>query len=289
MIILTGAGGFIGSVILKYFNQQGIDDICIVDDLPTGNQFKNLIGKKYRNLYSTKENLIDFSKVDCIIHFGANSSTIETDWMRIYHSNVISTRYWSDISRKNNIKFIFASSAAIYGNGQGPENHYAFSKLLGEQSVSDGVILRLFNVYGPNEYHKGRMASTIYHWYHQIKENNHIKIFNNSKNYKRDFIWVEDVAKTVYYFYKNYFPGIYDLGTGISSSFYDLSDILLKQFLNVERIFIEMPKDLVCQYQKNTIADVSSLEKIGIDTKTFCRLDDGVVNYLNFLKEDIYY
>ena len=204
MIALTGAGGFIGSVILGYLNKQGIKDVYLFDDLPTGDQYKNLVGKQYLGLHSTKEIVTDIADFECVIHFGANSSTIERDWSSIYQSNVLSTRRWHDLCRENKIKFIFASSAAVYGNGAGPLNHYAFSKLASEQEITDGVILRLFNVYGPNEYHKGRMASTPYQWHTQLSKTKSINIFENSSEYFRDFIYVEDVARTVYHFLNNY-------------------------------------------------------------------------------------
>lgn len=288
MIVLTGAAGFIGSVILKHLNRQGLDNICIVDDLPYENQFKNLVGKKYDKLFSTKDISLNDSDIDCIIHFGANSSTLEKDWMRIYHSNVVSTRYWYDIAEKNNAKFIFASSAAVYGNGNGPENHYAFSKSISECEIQNSVILRLYNVYGPNEYHKGRMASTIFHWYNQIKSNNNFKIFENSENYKRDFIWVEDVANTVLYFYKNYIPGTYDLGTGRSSSFMDVADAVSFNLNDAEKIFIPMPDDLKKQYQLHTRADINALKNAGIDTESFIDLNTGIRKYIDYLNNRKY-
>jgi ADP-L-glycero-D-manno-heptose 6-epimerase len=285
MIILTGAGGFIGSVILGYLNRQGIRDICLFDDLPTGDQFKNLIGKDYLGLYSTKEFVLDTKNIDAVIHFGANSSTLERDWKSIYETNVASTRYWHDLCAENGIKFIFASSAAIYGNGQGPLNHYAFSKLASEKEINRGVILRLFNVYGPNESHKGRMASTPYHWYQQAKTDSSIKVFENSDQYLRDFIWVEDVAYTVYYFLENYKEGIYDLGTGVAQSFEHVADQCASQ-LAVKKTYIPMPDDLKAQYQKKTCASVDYLESAGVNVKKFVQIEDGIKEYYQYLNLD---
>jgi len=285
MIILTGAGGFIGSVILGYLNKQGIRDICLFDDLPTGDQFKNLIGKDYLGLYSTKEFVLDTKNIDAVIHFGANSSTLERDWKSIYETNVASTRYWHDLCEENDIKFIFASSAAIYGNGQGPLNHYAFSKLASEKEINRGVVLRLFNVYGPNESHKGRMASTPYHWYQQAKTDSLIKVFENSDQYLRDFVWVEDVAYTVYYFLENYKEGIYDLGTGVAQSFEHVADQCASQ-LAVKKTYIPMPDDLKAQYQKKTCASVDYLESAGVNVKKFVQIEDGIKEYYRYLNLD---
>lgn len=282
MIALTGAGGFIGSVILGYLNKQGITDVFIFDDLPTGDQFKNLIGKKHRGIYSTNDYVLDLKDFDAVIHFGANSSTLERDWTNIYKTNVASTRQWHDLCLENNTKFIFASSAAVYGNGAGPLNHYAFSKLASEQEITNGVVLRLFNVYGPNEYHKGRMASTPYHWYKQLVEGNQIKLFEGSDQYYRDFIYVEDVARTVYHFLNNYKEGIYDLGTGVSCSFENLAD---KCLLNMpgKKFYVPMPEDLKNQYQKNTCAQVKELEDAGVNVKNFLDINEGIKEYFNYL------
>jgi len=283
MIALTGAGGFIGSVILKYLNDCGINDIYCFDDLPTRDQFKNLVGKKFLGLHSTKEIITDCKNFDCVIHFGANSSTLERDWSSIYTTNVLSTRRWHDLCRENGIKFIFASSAAVYGNGSGPLNHYAFSKAVSEREITNGVILRLFNVYGPNEYHKGRMASTIYHWFHQIKNTGKIKIFENSDRYHRDFIWVEDIAKTVLHMIENYQEGIYDLGSGVSTSFETVADCLIKE-IGGEKEYIPMPDDLKDQYQSNTLADMSYVKNLGIDLDSFTNIDQGIRKYCGFLE-----
>lgn len=283
MIVLTGAGGFIGSVVLGYLNQHGLDDIIIFDDLPTGDQYKNLVGKKYRSLHSTDEMLIDPSGIDFVIHIGANSSTLEKDWSKIYITNVHSTRMWNKFCLENNIPFIFTSTAAIYGNGAGPLNHYAFSKQVSENEIT-GVILRLFNVYGPNEYHKGRMASTIYHWYQQIQETGQVNIFENSNLFRRDFIWVEDVAKTILHFMRNYQPNVYDLGTGQSRDFETLADILCDTCNTGTKTFIEMPNDLKSQYQIETKADTMLLSEAGINVDDFLTIEQGVLKYVEYLK-----
>jgi len=274
MIALTGAGGFIGSVILGYLNQQGISDVVLFDDLSIGDQYKNLVGKEYISLHSTEEIFNSPDEVECVIHVGANSSTLERDWTSLYKTNVLSTRKWNQFCIRNDIPFIFTSSAAVYGNGAGPLNHYAFSKLTSENEI-DGVILRLFNVYGPNEYHKGRMASTIYHWYQQEE----LTLFNNSTNYIRDFIYVEDVAKVVYHFIQNYKPGTYDIGTGKGVSFDTVADIVGKP-----KQYIDMPEDLKAQYQTNTCADVGALSGSGFDVGSLHSVEQGILEYYKYLK-----
>lgn len=287
MIVITGAGGFIGSVLIGYLNTLGITNLVLFDDLPTGDQFKNLVGKKFISLHSTEEYFQDSNGVECVIHLGANSSTLEKDWNSLYRTNVLSTRVWSRFCLQNEIPFIFASSAAVYGNGAGPLNHYAFSKQLSENEV-DGVILRLFNVYGPNEYHKGRMASTIYHWYQQTRATNSIELFVGSDQMIRDFIYVEDVAKIIYYFMENYKPGVYDIGTGNSASFETLADVLVKE-TNADKLYIDMPTDLTQQYQRYTCANLGNLIEAGFDTKQLRAIADAVPEYCRYLKTDQIY
>lgn len=289
MIILTGAGGFIGSVVLGYLNSQRVTDIIIVDDLPYENQYKNLIGKQYNRLVSIDDiDAID-ENITGVIHIGANANTLETNWSSIYATNVKSTRKWNVFCKQRKIPFIFTSSASVYGNGTGPMNQYAFSKLLSENEV-EGVVLRLFNVYGPNEYHKGRMASTILHWFNQIKETEEITIFENSKNYFRDFVWVEDIAKTIYHFmFENYQPGIYDLGSGSSMDFETVADLVISNTNKGKKRFVDMPDDLKKQYQINTLADTKSLTKSGLDVKSFTQVHEGIAAYIDYLAKDRYY
>ena len=289
MIVLTGAGGFIGSVVLGYLNSQRVTDILIVDDLPYQNQYKNLIGKQYNRLVSIDDADLINENISGVIHIGANANTLENNWSSIYATNVKSTRKWNAFCKERNMPFIFTSSASVYGNGNGPLNQYAFSKLLSENEIH-GVILRLFNVYGPNEYHKGRMASTVLHWFDQINETQEIKIFENSKNYFRDFVWIEDVAKTIYHFmYRNYQPGIYDLGTGCSVDFETVADLVISNSNKGIKKFVDMSDDLKGQYQINTRADTKSLIEAGINVKDFIGIEAGIKNYMDYLATNRYY
>jgi ADP-L-glycero-D-manno-heptose 6-epimerase len=287
MIVLTGAGGFIGSVMLGYLNKQGRDDVVIFDDLPQSNQFQNLVGKKYTNLYRTQDTP-DLDNIECVIHLGANSNTLEKDWSSIYKTNVESTRLWNAFCLERNIPLIFASSAAVYGNGHGPMNQYAFSKHVSENEIT-AVRLRLFNVYGPNEHHKGVMASTIYHWYQQLQSSSNIRIFQNSRQYFRDFIWVEDVCKTIYYFMTNYQPGIYDLGTGKPRDFESVADLVLKTVGRGGKTFVDMSEDLKAQYQTYTRANTDRLVEAGVQVQEFLGIEDGIPLYIDYLKNDSYY
>jgi ADP-L-glycero-D-manno-heptose 6-epimerase len=279
MIALTGAGGFIGSVVLGYLNKQGITDVVLFDDLPNADQYKNLVGKQYISLHSSEEMFHSPEDVECVIHIGANSNTLERDWSTLYKTNVLSTRKWNQFCIRNDIPFIFTSSAAIYGNGNGPLNQYAFSKLTSETEI-EGAVLRLFNVYGPNEYHKGRMASTLYHWYQQEE----LMLFNDSINYIRDFIYVEDVAKVIYHFIQNYKTGIYDVGTGVGVSFDRVADIIGKQ-----KQYIEMPDDLKTQYQINTCANLTALTESGFNCDNLLSIEKGIDLYQSFLDTNTFY
>jgi len=286
MIVLTGGAGFVGSRILKHLNSLGRDDVLLFDDLGQGNQFRNLVGLQHAGLYSTKEYIADFSQIECVIHCGAVSSTLENHWPTLYEANVKSTRKWHDLCIKHGVKFIFTSSAAVYGNGTGPLNHYAFSKVLSENEITDGVILRLFNVYGPGESHKGRMASTPYHWYHQLKRDGILRCFKNSEGYYRDFVWVDDVAKTVAFFVENYKPGLYEVGTGKPYSFYSLANDMISK-LKGDIKFINMPEDLVAQYQTHTRANINHLEKAGLDVEKFILPKQGIDKYCDYLSSEI--
>ena len=285
MIVLTGAAGFIGSVMLGYLNKMGRDDVVLFDDMPYPDQFLNIGNKRYISIHSADEIISDPENIDCVIHLGANSNTLEKNWRSIYETNVYSTRLWNQFCAEHNIPFIFASSAAVYGNSNGPLNHYAFSKLASEKEITNGIVLRLFNVYGPNEYHKGRMASTPYHWFNQLIENRELKLFDDSINYYRDFIWVEDVARTVYHFLNNYQEGIYDLGTGNPVSFENVASYCLDNVQGMKK-YIPMPNDLAAQYQKNTCASIDYLESAGVNVKGFVNIEEGIKEYFNYLSSN---
>ena len=284
-IALTGAGGFIGSVVLGYLNKQGIDDIIIFDDLPHPEQFKNLVGKQYKMLLGSDQRSVD---VDCVIHIGANSSTLDKDWRDYYTKNVLSTREWHTWCQLRKIPFIFTSSAGVYGNGNGPASQYAFSKAVSENELDNSVILRLFNVYGPNEYHKGRMASTAFHWFTQLQKDGRLKLFEKSIEYYRDFIYVEDVAKVIWHFVNNYQPGVYDVGTGSATNFESVANYMLGTVKGKKK-YIPMPEDLYKQYQMWTQADITALAAAGVKVGEFRSVRYGIAEYVEYLKTHSYY
>jgi ADP-L-glycero-D-manno-heptose 6-epimerase len=286
MIIVTGAGGFIGSVMVGYLNRLGITDVIGIDDLPHPLQYKNLVNKEL-SLISTNEIEILLAtppqQIEAVIHMGAISDTLADDWSKVYKQNVLSTRQWANFCRNNNIPFVFASSAAVYGNGNGPLNQYAFSKSLSELELSPATAcLRFFNVYGPNEYHKGRMASTIYHWFNQSAEGT-IKVFKGSDQLRRDFIYVEDVCKACYWMAKNFRPGVYDLGTGIPNSFETVA-MLVNIRTGAKIDWIDMPADLRGQYQTFTKADLTPLTALGFDPSDMRDITTGINEYIDYLE-----
>lgn len=288
MIILTGATGFIGSVTVGHFNKNGLTDLTLYDLVSDGDQLHNLDGKIYTSINNTVPDTCDM-----VIHIGANSNTLETDKNDVHRTNVISTETWADYCLERNIPLIFTSTAAIFGNGTGPLNIYAESKIAAEElllrKIENGLqcaILRLFNVYGPNEYHKGRMASTIFHWYNQLHNTRSLNIFENSHNFSRDFIYVEDVAEIMFRLYKNFKPGIYQVGTGASVSFETVADTLLS-YIDGKKKYISMPDDLKKQYQTHTQADITELDLI-VDTSSFKNIKQGIKEYVKYLNDRYY-
>lgn len=287
MIVVTGAGGFIGSVVVKYLNDQKCTDIAVVDSMPHPDQFKNLVGKKYAAIYSNQIDPNELEYVTAVVHIGADSSTLTKDWNSIYKTNIEPTRKWYKYCQEKDIPFIFTSSAAVYGNGAGPLNQYALSKLSSEYEIPNAIILRLFNVYGPNEYHKGRMASTIMHWHTQLVDHGSLTLFENSGDFSRDFIHVEDVAKVIHHFINSPSPGVYDVGTGKAVTFLAVANIV-NEYLPGNRLTIPMPADIVSQYQPYTCANLNNLS-YSFNTDQFRSVSQGIPEYLGYLKTSQFY
>ena len=312
--IVTGGAGFIGSNIVRMLNDRGIEDIIIVDNINTSEKWKNLTNKKYLE-YVHKNDFLDkleeYKDVTHIIHMGACSATTETDFDYLYNNNYQYTiKLWEFCSERN-ISFIYASSAATYGasevfddnqiEGLMPLNRYGYSKqifdiwsLKQEKRPKQYVGLKFFNVYGPNEYAKGKMASVIYHGFNQIKETGKIKLFKSyKKEYKdggqlRDFVYVKDIVSVIAYFIDNsQYNGIYNLGTGRAESFKTLGESIFKALNlkpNIE--YIEMPETLKDKYQYYTQANIEKLRNIGYDKK-FYTLEEGAIDYVkNYLNQD---
>jgi ADP-L-glycero-D-manno-heptose 6-epimerase len=308
VIIVTGGAGFIGSNIIKKLNEEGIKDILVIDNFKNSEKYKNLNKLDFLD-YIDKEDFIQnlenykSLKIDTIFHQGACSNTMEYDGKYMMKNNYEYSKNLLNFAIENNIRFIYASSASVYGNGNNgfyesreceyPLNIYAFSKYLFDNYVrniiNDASIqivgLRYFNVYGPQENHKGKMASVVYHFHNQILEEGKIKLFEGSENFKRDFIYVKDAVNVIMFFFKN--PekrGIFNCGTGKARSFLDIANIMKELYeKKVEIEFIPFPEQLKGKYQTFTQADLANLKDIGYNSK-FYNLEEGMKDYVDVLK-----
>lgn len=316
MKVITGVAGFIGSCMLSKLNQEGIEDIVIVDDFGREDRLANYKEKKYclqidRSVFPKwfEDNA---SKVDFVIHLGARSATTEKSWEVLLELNLDYTKNLWRICSLHDIPFIYASSAATYGSGEEgynddlskintlkPLNLYGKSKqefdmwqLKQEQRPGFWAGLKFFNVYGPNEYHKGRMASVVLHAFKQIEDRGRVGLF---KSYKqgyadgwqlRDFVYVKDVVDVIYFLMVNKpQSNIYNVGTGKARSFYDfVCSAFVALGLEPAIDYIEMPEDIRSKYQYYTCANIDKLRSAGYDKKFF-DVEDGVRDYVaNYLK-----
>ena len=294
MFVVTGAQGFIGSCMVAYLNRIGITDIVAVDDVEIDRQRGYATRVNHTNLQHCRisglhpistepKDILPSGDITGVFHFGAISDTLERDADKINYYNVRYTNTLAKICRERGIPMVFSSSAAVYGHGNGPVNPYAQSKLDSERAISDGAVcLRFFNVYGPNEYHKGRMSSVMLKWYNELQQTGRIRIFENSADYRRDFIYVEDVCKVAYNAFANPRSGVYDLGTGTAESFERVADCVIRSFGGGEKEYILMPEDLQAQYQRNTKADTTAIRSLGW-ANAFTSLESGVQKYFDYL------
>ena len=320
MIILTGGGGMIGSMIAWHLNtQMNFDDFVIVDDLINEQQENNFKKRKFIE-YIAKDDLEkylnDKKNVSAVIHMGAISATTESNFNRLLQSNIRFSQALWHWCAENKVPFIYASSAATYGDGSvgyddneseldklSPLNAYGYSKHFFDRWVQLELSknqptppqwcgLKFFNVYGPNEYHKGRMASVVFHSFNQFKETNQIKLFKSEHpSYAdgmqvRDFIYVKDAVKIIIFFLNNNnFSGLYNAGTGNAETFKALAEaVLINTKGQPDDIkYIEMPNDLKGKYQYYTQATMNKINSIGFNDN-FMNLKEGVTDYLeNYL------
>lgn len=319
MIVITGGAGFIGSCLLHRFNVLGVDDIIIVDNLGSTAKWKNLLNKRYDEIFGKEEFLEKikqnyFAKtITSIYHLGACTDTTETDSNYLLSNNYNYSKTLAKFALEKDIPFFYASSAATYGLGEfgyvdnifeelRPINAYGFSKHIFDLWVLKNSYdqyftgLKFFNVFGPNEYHKNSMASMVYKSYHQIKNEKKIKLFkSNDVAYadgmqSRDFIYVKDVTNIIMKLYKNKAKGIFNVGTGIASSWNDLANSVFTSLEiepNIE--YIDMPENLANQYQNFTQADLTKLTST-IGNFEFTSLEDSVSDYLlNYLNTNSKY
>ena len=341
MVVVTGAAGFIGSVVAGELNQKGYNDLILVDDFSKKEKEKNYIDLKYkvlvdRNVFFEwfKENHED---VDFVVHLGARTDTTEFDWNVFQKLNVDYTETMFSLCAEYQIPLVYASSAATYGNGElgyddshdvveklQPLNPYGRSKNEVDKWILNRVEtqgpaseppfwagLKFFNVYGPNEYHKGRMASVIFHSFNQINATGKVKLFRSHRpdfadgQQLRDFIYVKDIASVIAFMIDNKTTrqqdnkiifnsqfstfnslksGLYNLGTGKARSFYDLAANTFKAMgREVDIEFVDIPEDIRDKYQYFTEANMAKLREAGYD-KEFTSLEDGVMDYVkNYL------
>ena len=315
MIIVTGAAGFIGSCLVSRLNQEGFIDIILVDDFSDPEKIKNLEGKKYSQKIHRDE-FIQWLRdnqrlVQFIFHLGARTDTTEFNKEIFDKLNLNYSKGLWKVCVEFGLPLVYTSSAATYGMGEfgyddneatleklKPLNPYGDSKndfdkwaLKQEKKPYFWLGLKFFNVYGPNEYHKGRMASVILHAFNQIQEKGLVKLFrSHNPDYKdgeqlRDFVYVKDVVEVCYFLLhhrKN--SGIYNLGSGKARTFLDLVKnvfLSLNKAPNIE--FIDTPVDIRDKYQYFTEANMSKLKSIGY-SKPFYTLEEGVKDYVrNYL------
>jgi ADP-L-glycero-D-manno-heptose 6-epimerase len=321
MIIVSGAAGFIGSCLIAHLNSLGYEDIIAVDEFTNTNKNKNLANKKYIqqverfSLFGWLEE--NHTKVKFIFHIGARTDTTEFNYEVFEKLNINYSKYVWDLATQFQIPLVYASSAATYGLGeQGyqddeskiyllkPLNPYGESKnefdkwaLAQASKPPFWYGLKFFNVYGPNEYHKGRMASVIFHAFHQIGKTNGMKLFrSHHPDFKdgeqlRDFVYVKDVVSVCEFLMIKTPPsGIYNLGTGKARTFLDLVKNTFKAMDIPENIsFIDTPADIRDKYQYFTEANMEKLKKAGYE-KPFFSLEEGVSDYVeNYLAKQVYF
>jgi len=324
--IITGAAGFIGSNLVKALNQRGENNIIAVDNLKNANKFKNLVDceiadylDKLAFLEKLQEGYFD-GLVRAVLHQGACSDTMETDGRYMMDNNYQYTLELLNYCQNEEIPFLYASSASVYGGGrdfkesrecEAPLNVYAYSKFLFDQIVrrrwqklnAQVVGLRYFNVYGLREAHKGRMASVAYHFFNQYRSDGRVKLFEGCDGYAnggqlRDFVSIEDVVKVNMYYLDNpQKSGIFNLGTGTAQSFNDVATSTINTLRKAESkpvlsliemeqqgiiSYIPFPEQLRGKYQSYTQADVSALRNSGY-SEDFLSVEQGVARYVEQL------
>lgn len=317
LIVVTGAAGLIGSGVVRELNDRGYKNLLLVDDLGEDNRWKNLVGKSFLDIIG-KGDIFDWLEgkeelIGGFIHLGACSDTMERDCDYLLENNFHYSVCLAEYALQHEKRFIYASSAATYGLGEmgfsddeelleelRPLNMYGYSKQLFDlwlkrEGVLDQVVgLKYFNVFGPNEYHKGRMASAVCQMYPKVEEEGEICLFKSLDTEKmkdgeqeRDFIYVKDAVRITCDFLENKCGGIFNVGTGIATTWNELGKALFTASKKEPKIkYIDMPEGLKKQYQDFTKADVKKLEKCGL-MKNMTPFKEAVDDYVNnYLKLD---
>jgi len=320
-IAITGAAGFIGSYLVGYLNNAGYHNLILIDDFSVESKIKNLQGKKYLHKIH-REQFFDWYKshpgsIQHMFHLGARTDTTEMDYSVHKKWNLDYSKEIWELCSQNNIPLVYASSAATYGNGElgykdshdivsslHPLNPYGQSKndfdiwaLEQKRMPPFWAGVKFFNVYGPNEYHKGRMASVIFHAYNQIKKTGEVKLFrSHNPQYKdgeqiRDFIFVEDIVNICVWLMQNHpANGLYNAGTGHARTFKDLVKAIFSTLQLPENIvYIDTPIDIRDKYQYFTEADMNKVHAAGYN-HPFYSLEEGVKEYVTeYLETGKYY
>ena len=303
MIVVTGGAGFIGSNIVKGLNDAGEEDIIVVDNLSNAEKHLNLNSLSIADYIDKDvflENLSNFQNLSVIFHQGACSSTTEQDGKYMMSNNYEYSKTLLNHSLENKIDFLYASSASVYGSGkvgfyekreaEYPLNVYGFSKFafdnyvrrLIPQAKSQVLGLRYFNVYGPQENHKGRMASVAFHLYHQLQETGKMRLFEGSGSFRRDFIHVDDTVKINLHFFESKTSGIFNAGTGKARSFENIATVIKSLNGSGEIESIPFPEDLRGKYQEFTEAGLENLRAAGY-RQEFMSLEEGIKQYFGLL------
>ena len=317
MIVVTGGAGFIGSAFVAKLNAEGIDDIIVVDDLGASDKWKNLVKRRYVDylhksvfLHMIESDRIPFP-VDAVVHMGACSSTTERDCNYLMENNFHYTSLLAQWAVEKGIRFLYASSAATYGDGSRgfsdedettlrlrPINMYGYSKQLFDlrvlrEGMADRVAgIKFFNVFGPNEYHKGEMTSVVSKAFRQIRETGRVRLFKSYRpeysdgGQMRDFVYVKDCIQAIWWLLNNReVNGIFNLGTGRARAWNDLIRAVFTAMNLPPAIdYIEMPEAIREQYQYFTEAKMDKLRAAGCPV-LFGALEETVADYVQFLSD----
>lgn len=316
LIVITGAAGFIGSGVVRHLNDLGMNNILIVDHLGNTEKWRNLVGKQIIDIID-KEDLFDWLKgkadmIEAFIHLGACSSTVEKDASYLLENNYRYSVKLAEYALTNQKRFIYASSAATYGDGSlgfvddqtaldtlKPLNMYGLSKHLfdlwleRQDALQNVVGLKFFNVFGPNESHKGRMASMIMNAFPVIQKEGQIKLFKSSDpvhfndgDQKRDFIYTKDAVRMICAFLKNDAMGIYNIGSGVATTWNEIARAIFKAVNITENIqYIDMPHDLIGKYQNYTCADMKKTKSVLGSIADCMPIEKSIEDYVTYLNK----
>ena len=315
LIVVTGAAGFIGSNLVRHLNDQGYTNLLLVDDFDESSKWKNLLHKRFlqllpkRELFSFLEDRED--EIEAFIHLGACSDTTQANGQYLLENNYRFSIRLAEYALHHGHRFVYASSAATYGDGREgfsdveerlerytPMNLYGFSKQLFDQWIQEqGVLnavagLKYFNIFGPNEWHKGRMASMVLHMFTQIEKTGEVELFQSSQPDRftdgeqyRDFYYVKDAVRLTSLFLQHPLQGIFNIGSGERTTWNALAKKVFSALGKEEKIrYIPMPGDLVEQYQNESCADLTKLHqelsKLGLKFANAFTIGSAVHEYI---------